>query len=105
MQRRALASRKAWYRHAPEKLYRPEASNHIARIFRFALHLHRGDSTNTVVNRRTKLHNCGTVSMYFVLDVDKKTTWTDVRKNVCQKSTLADLHETIHGTACGMYAM
>ena len=45
------------------------------------------------------------MSMYIVLDVDKKTTWTDVRKNVCQKSTLADLHETIHGTACGMYAM
>ena len=43
--------------------------------------------------------------MYIVLDVDKKTTRTDVRKNVRQKSTLADLHETIHGTACGMYAM
>ena len=43
--------------------------------------------------------------MYIVLDVDKKTTWTDVRKNVCHKSTLADWHETIHGTACGMYAM
>ena len=39
--------------------------------------------------------------MYMVLDVNKKTTRTDV----CQKSTLADLHETIHGTACGMYAM
>ena len=43
--------------------------------------------------------------MYIVLHVDNKTTWTDVRRNVCQKSTLADLHETIHGTACGMYAM
>ena len=40
------------------------------------------------------------MSMYI-----EKTTWTDVRKNVCQKSTLAYLHETIHGTACGMYAM
>ena len=57
------------------------------------------------ISRRTKLHNCETMSMYIVLDVDKKTTWTDVRKNACQKSTLADLHETIHGTACGMYAM
>ena len=49
--------------------------------------------------------NCETMSTYVVLDVDKKTTWADVCKNVCQKSTLADLHETIHGTACGMYAM
>ena len=61
--------------------------------------------TEETFSRRTKLHNCDTTSMYIVLDVDMKTTWTDVRKNVCQKSTLTDLHETIHGTACGMYAM
>ena len=36
------------------------------------------------------------MSACILLDVDKKTTWTDVRKNVCQESTLADLHETIH---------
>ena len=99
-----MASRWAWYRDAQEKPCRPKESNHIDRIFRFALHLHRGDSTNTAVSRRTKVHNCETLSMYIVLDVDMKTTWTDARKNVCQKSTLADLHETTHGTACGMYA-
>ena len=74
-------------------------------VFRFALHLHRGDSTNTIVNRRTKLQNCERMSMHYVLNVDKKTTRTDVRQNVCQKSTLADWHETIHGTTCSMYAM
>ena len=81
-------------------------SNHIDRVFRFLLHLHRGDSTNTVVGRRTKLHNCETMFMFFCTGRrDKKTTWIDVRKNVCQKSILADLHGTIHGTACGMYAI
>ena len=100
-----MASRKACYRDAQETLYRPEESSHIDRVFRFALHLHSGNSTNKVVNRRTKLRNCETMSTYVVQDVDKKTTWADVCKNVCQKSTLADLHETIHGTACGMYAM
>ena len=69
-----MASRKAWYRDAQEELYRPKQSNHIDRVFRFALHLHRGDYTNTVVSRRTKLHNCETMSMNIVLDVDKKTT-------------------------------
>ena len=53
-----MASRKAWYRDAKEKHYRPKESNHIDRVLRFALHLHSGDSTNTVVSRRTKLHNC-----------------------------------------------
>ena len=100
-----VASRKAGYRDTQEKLHRPRESNHIDRVFRFALHLHRRDSTNAVASRRTKLHYCETMSMYIVLDADKKTTWTDVRKNVSQKSNLADLHETIHGTACGMYTM
>ena len=56
-------------------------------------------STNTVVRRKAKLHDRET------MDVDKQTTWIAVRKQVMQKSTLADLHETTHGTACGMYAM
>ena len=88
-----------------KRLHRPKESNHIDRVFRFALHLHRGGSTNTIVSGKTKLHYCETMSMYIVLDVDKKMTWTDERKNICPKSSLADLHETIHGTACGMYAM
>ena len=40
-----------------------------------------------------------------VLYVDNKTTRIDVVNRVMQKSTLADLHDTIHGTACGMHAM
>ena len=45
------------------------------------------------------------MSTCIVLDVEKNTTWTDVRKHVMQKSGLADLHETNQGTACGTYAM
>ena len=37
--------------------------------------------------------------------VVEKLTWTDVREKLCQKGTLADLHETIYGTACGTDAM
>ena len=58
-----------------------------------------------MVSRKTKLQNCETMSTYFVLDVNKNTTWIDVRKGVMQESTLADVHETNHGTVCGMYAM
>ena len=81
-----MASRKAWHSDAQEKLYRLKEPNHIDRVFRFALHFLREDSTNTIV--RTA----------------KNEAWTDVRKNVCQESTLADLHEAIHGTAFGLYA-
>ena len=60
-----MASKNAWYRIAQEKLYRPKESNHIDSVFRFAQHLDRGASTNTVVSRRTKVHKCETMSMFF----------------------------------------
>ena len=40
-----------------------------------------------------------------MLEVDKNTMWTDVRRHVMQKSILADLHQKNHGSACGMFAM
>ena len=68
-----MASRKAWYRDAQEKLHSPKESNHIDRVFRFALPLHRGDSTITVVSRRTELHNCETMSPCILC-------WTSTRR-------------------------
>ena len=109
------AARKAWYQDRQSTLLKldPEraleindtsSSSSIEVKYRFVIHVHRGDATNTT-KFKMKLHTEQTVSVYFEITVGKDTKWSDVQASRQTGEGEADLLEERYGSAEGAYAM
>ena len=87
------AARQMWYADREVMLYEPlekTPDGPATRLFRFAVHVCRGDATNTMKLKR-KFHTTAVRSLYCEIDVGPDTPWSEVSRSYVECGGVGDL--------------
>jgi hypothetical protein len=101
------ASRKAWYSDRQACLYDDPSSPRCESgppAYRFACHVHRGDATNAVHDKK-KYHNAQSKSYYVEIDITNETEWATVQSAMDTGGGEGDILPVGHGSAEAAFAM